>query len=65
MPTDQECNECEHYKGKDRGVGDKVHKALHMVGIDKLAKAVTKKKDGGCGCGKRRAKLNNLFPSRS
>ena len=65
MPTDQECDECMHYKGKSRGVGDKLHKVLHTLGIDKVAETMTKRQGKSCGCGKRRSKLNKMFPNRA
>jgi hypothetical protein len=45
---------------KIRGLGDVVAAITKATGIDRLVKAVTGKK--GCGCGKRRAALNKMFP---
>ena len=41
-------------------LGDKVEKLINAVVPDSIIKKV-KEKDGGCGCGKRKAKLNELF----
>ena len=50
--TTNVCDTCNDYEGEDRGIGDKVHKVI---------KKVTGGKFKGCGgCGKRRAKLNDL-----
>jgi len=48
------------YRGPSRGMGDKVASVLKAVKIDSLIK----KKKGGCGCGKRRAALNQLMPAK-
>ena len=59
-PTPKQCSECMDYRGPSRGVGDKVASVLKAVKIDSLIK----KKKGGCGCGKRRAALNQLMPAK-
>ena len=41
------------YQGKPRGLGDVVHTVIKAVGLDRLAPK-------GCGCSKRRQRLNNL-----
>jgi len=56
-----DCDECMAYLGQNRGLGDNVHKIFNTIGVDKLVKKSKKK---GCGCGKRRAALNKLLPSR-
>lgn len=55
-PSEEYCRTCKHYDGPDRGLGDKVAKAIKKTGLDKLAPK-------GCGCGKRRAALNRTFPN--
>lgn len=59
-PSEDDCGVCEYYSGPSRGLGDKVHKVLKATGIEKVVKSV--KKD--CGCGKKRAALNDKFPSK-
>lgn len=77
-PTKSDCATCMAYLGPGRGLGDKVHAVIQKLGLDKLVSAkkkkavvfinknqkVTRTKTGGCNCGKRRAALNNLIPSR-
>ena len=59
-PTEQECAECDHYSGEDRGLGDKVHSVMRSTGVASIVKKV---KPRGCGCGKRRAALNRMYPT--
>lgn len=61
-PTEDDCASCSSYSGKDRGLGDKVHRVLKNTGVQGLVKKVTKNRD--CGCGKRRARLNEAFPTK-
>ena len=42
-----------------KGLGDTIDKITTATGIKKVVKKATK---GGCGCNKRREKLNKLFP---
>jgi len=50
--TTNVCATCNDYDGPQRGIGDKVHKVIKKITGGKLK---------GCGgCGKRRAKLNDL-----
>lgn len=42
-----------------RGLGDSIDKITTATGIKAVGKKATK---GGCGCEKRRKKLNELFP---
>ena len=60
-PTEENCKSCMHYSGKSRGLGDKVANVIDAVGISRVLKKV-----GGndCGCGKRRAALNRMYPSK-
>lgn len=44
-----------------RGLGDSIDKITKATGIKAVVKKATK---GGCGCEKRRKKLNELFPYR-
>ncbi len=43
---------------KSKGLGDTIEKFTTATGIKKLADKIP----GGCGCGKRKKKLNDLFP---
>tara|TARA_R100001463_G_scaffold46942_1_gene95683 strand:- start:370 stop:534 length:165 start_codon:yes stop_codon:yes gene_type:complete len=48
---------------KSKGLGDSIEKITKNTGIKSIVNAVNKlrgKKD--CGCGKRRDKLNKMFP---
>ena len=61
MPTDEQCAECMGYSGPDRGMGDKIAKIAKATRIDKVVERVAR---GDCGCGKRRRKMNEAFPSK-
>lgn len=63
-PTEKQCAECKWYMGDTRGAGDVVHKVAKAVGADKVAKVVESVTGKDCGCGKRRAKLNEMFPKK-
>ena len=43
---------------ESRGLGDTIEKFTKATGIKKIADKVP----GGCGCGKRKDKLNKMFP---
>jgi len=43
---------------KSKGLGDTIEKFTKATGIKKLADKIP----GGCGCSKRKAKLNKLIP---
>jgi hypothetical protein len=43
---------------KSKGLGDSIEKFTKATGIKKLADKIP----GGCVCGKRKAKLNQMFP---
>ena len=60
-PTGVECNACDQYQGRPRGIGDMVQKVTEKTGIKAVVEKVT---GGGCGCNKRRDKLNKLVPFR-
>ena len=61
-PTASDCASCMDYKGASRGAGDRVARLLEIVKLDTLR--TKKRAKGGCGCGQRRAALNERFPSR-
>ena len=44
---------------RSKGLGDTIDKITTATGIKAAVKAVS---GGGCGCGKRKAKLNTMFP---
>ena len=52
------CEFCEAYSGPDRGLGDRIKRA-----VTPIAQAVGLAECGGCQ--KRRAKLNQKFPAKS
>ncbi len=60
-PKASDCDECEHYSGEARGLGDRVHKVMKTTGVASIVKRV---KPQGCGCGKRRAALNRMYPTK-
>ena len=43
---------------ESKGLGDTIEKFTKATGIKKIADKVP----GGCGCNKRKQKLNNMFP---
>mgnify|MGYP003121701817 FL=1 len=43
---------------KSKGLGDSIEKFTKATGIKKLADKIP----GGCGCSKRKDKLNQMFP---
>ena len=71
-PTEEDCASCMDYRGNPRGLGDHVANTIKFVKLkkplQKIAEAVSGKdvdgKRRGCGCGKRRAALNKMLPSR-
>ena len=63
-PTESDCKSCDSYSGADRGLGDKVDRIAAKTGIKSLAAFVEKKTGKPCGCGKRRTKLNEMFPTK-
>ena len=44
---------------RSKGLGDSIDKFTTATGIKKAVKRAT---GGGCGCNKRREKLNKMFP---
>ena len=63
-PTDEDCGACSMYSGPTRGLGDVVHRVAATIGGDKIADKIKKATGKDCGCGRRRAKLNRLFPNK-
>lgn len=45
-------------ENKDTGLGDTIERFTKATGIKKLADKIP----GGCGCNKRKKKLNDMFP---
>jgi len=62
-PSRGVCRACEHYKGPPRGLGDAVHAVLRVLGIEKAVKKREAATGRSCGCGARRAKLNEIAPN--
>tara|TARA_B110000238_G_scaffold189839_1_gene222387 strand:- start:61 stop:303 length:243 start_codon:yes stop_codon:yes gene_type:complete len=55
--------ELERYeKNKSKGLGDTLEKFTEMTGIKKLVETIEVETGGGCGCSKRKDKLNEMFP---
>jgi hypothetical protein len=54
------CSGCSGYAGANRGLGDTVADVLGKIGITETRVRQVVKKP--CNCGKRKAKLNELFP---
>ena len=50
------------YNKESKGVGDTVEKITKATGIKKVVETVSKVTGKDCGCGKRKDKLNRLFP---
>ena len=61
IPTEEDCSSCMKYQGPARGLGDRVHRIISSTGLDRVVGGIA---DGDCGCAKRRASLNRLFPSK-
>jgi hypothetical protein len=49
---------------ESKGLGDSIAKVTKATGVDKFANQVAKglNVSGGCGCEKRQAYLNRIFP---
>ena len=61
-PTPKNCGECMDYRGPSRGLGDTAAKVISTLRLDTLRRKT--EDGGGCRCGKRRAALNERFPSK-
>jgi hypothetical protein len=51
---------CEVYEGPDRGLGDTVARFTRVTGIAGVVERAAKAVGKDCGCGKRRARLNEV-----
>lgn len=60
-PSPGVCLRCDQYSGRPRGAGDLVEVITEKTGIKKAVEKVAGK---GCGCRKRRDRLNKLLPFR-
>ena len=47
---------------KSKGLGDSIEKFTKATGIKKVVDVVSKTTKKGCGCNKRKKKLNKMFP---
>lgn len=57
-PRLDDCAVCTDYEGPCRGLGDRVADAMRSAGVARIV--------GKCkGCARRRAKLNESFPSKA
>lgn len=60
QPSAGVCNQCAHYDGPARGVGDIVHTLATVTGLAAINRVVR----GDCGkCAKRRIDMNTRYPS--
>lgn len=64
-PESADCASCDRYTGPSRGLGDKIAKAAKLTGAATIVNLVSTITEKDCGCGKRRAKLNEAFPTRN
>jgi hypothetical protein len=54
---------CNYMEQKPRGLGDSIEKITKATGIKNIVDAVNKARGvKDCGCGKRKDKLNKIFP---
>jgi len=56
-PRPEDCGICPAYDGEIRGAGDVIACGLSRLGADRLAPK-------SCRCGERRARLNQILPTR-
>jgi|TARA_R110000737_G_scaffold110802_1_gene143776 hypothetical protein len=54
--------EMEEELQKSKGLGDTIEKFTKMTGIKKMMEVIEVETGGGCGCDKRKDKLNEIFP---
>ena len=47
---------------KSKGLGDTIEKITTATGIKKVVNTVAKATGKGCGCNKRKDKINGMFP---
>ncbi len=64
-PSSDDCSKCDKYQGPSRGLGDKIANAAKFTGAKAIVDLVSTITEKDCGCGKRRAKLNEAFPTRN
>lgn len=60
--TPEKCASCDEYSGPSRGVGDAIHDIAELTGISSVMRLVSHATGKDCGCGKRRAALNEVLP---
>lgn len=63
-PQVSDCNTCELYSGKSRGLGDRIYKVAVKTGVEKVVKSIENHIKKPCGCKERRALLNKKFPTK-
>lgn len=51
-----------HMNNKSKGLGDSIEKLTTATGIKQIVNKVAQATGKDCGCGKRREKLNQMFP---
>lgn len=67
QPSEEDCDKCLFYDGPIRGAGDRISRAIKILGFGDLAEpktneGTTETTSGCSGCAKRRALLNKRFP---
>ena len=55
-------NQMKKEENKSKGLGDTIEKFTKMTGIKKMMEVIEVETGGGCGCDKRKDKLNEIFP---
>ena len=60
-PSPGVCEFCDEYVGPPRGAGDLIEAVTKRTGIKAIVDKVT---GNGCGCSRRRDKLNKFMPFR-
>jgi hypothetical protein len=63
-PSPGTCRQCDRYSGEMRGLGDLVERITTWTGIRRIWLRFSKSGRGGCGCSRRRDKMNTRFPFR-
>jgi hypothetical protein len=59
---DAACNQCAHYVGLPRGLGDIVERVARLSGLAVVAHGVAAATGRPCNCNARRAALNAAIP---
>ena len=60
MPTEVHKNAS--FRSRSRGLGDTIEKITRATGVKRAVDRISKATGKDCGCGKRKATLNRVFP---